>query len=244
MTLQPEPRGAAAAFQNSSPRAAPRGGGGPSPPGPVRVPFLAPTPALLAACLGRPLPAAAFQSNSLGRHGAGAGDKKRRAGDNARTSGAARPRAPAHTRPACWNPHLARGEPEKRGTGPPAGMPLLPQLQALRLRNPLGRPSPRRSPAPWGAGGRGGDQRRGRQGNALLPTLGQRLNWDWVQGKRREELRKERKRGGDEAGKKGIRSGPPSGLRAREAPRPRQGHASPAWEARRQRSAGLGHRGH
>ena len=133
------PEGTAARFQNSSPRAAPRGGDPPPPSQaclqgplsirfflPLRVPSLAP-PASRAAFPARHLLAAAFQSNSLGWHRAGARDKEHGAGDNARTSPAARSSAPIHMRCA-------------------RGVPCGPRQRQKELR-PSG--SPRDTGSPW-----------------------------------------------------------------------------------------------
>lgn len=140
------PEETAARFQNSSPLAAPRGGGKPppaqAPPGPQSgSPSPAPPP-----CTPRFLldTSPRFQSNSLGWHRAGPRDKKHGAGDNARTCGAARFSAPARTR-------SARGDPEGSQDRPPgAGGPLRPSSSP---RPPSGRLRNKHAAAwPWAAG--------------------------------------------------------------------------------------------
>lgn len=125
MTLDPRilrPGGAAAAFQNSSPRAAPRGGS----PGLSGVPS-SPLPALHTAFPAPRHPAATFRSDSLGRHLAGAENREPRAGDHARDphpgARADRPEPP----------------PEVSRVAGQAGTPA-PPLQSRWLRNQAAQP--------------------------------------------------------------------------------------------------------
>lgn len=151
-------------------------------PFPARAPFLAP-PASRAAFPARHLLETAFQSNSLGWHGAGARDKKRGAGDNARTSRAARSSAPAHARSAGGSPTGPHPAPERAGAayprGPRAGRPgrgkkgLRSRTAALPGSLSVGTGANSR---PGGGGRREGNREEAREGRRAwaCPALGPR----------------------------------------------------------------------
>lgn len=211
--------GTAARFQNSSPRAAPRGGDRPPPSG------AAPGPSRPATRVRRStnLLAAAFQSNSLGWHRAGARDKKHGEGDNARTCRAARSSALALCSPG---PHPARAD-RRKSWGPRArpqtqGRPPrpAPRSRALRfsLRSKLGGRELLASPV---LGCRGEGERTSPP-NSRAPSslpVGTRAK----NRPRRREKGEKGKEKGDEGGERGLGVRPALG-----PPRPKR----PALSAR------------
>ena len=147
--------GTAARFQNSSPRAAPRGGDRPPPSGAAPGPLARPSRPSTRVPRSTNLPAAAFQSNPLGWHRAGARDKKHGAGlqrANMPSRALRRPRPRALRSP---RPHPARAD--RRRSWGPRGRPLRPGPRSRALRFSLrSEPGGRLRLASPGLGCRGG----------------------------------------------------------------------------------------
>lgn len=210
--------GTAARFQNSSPRAAPRGGDRPPPSG------AAPGPSRPATRVRRStnLLAAAFQSNSLGWHRAGARDKKHGEGDNARTCRAARSSALDHARSARRDPTRpapiaeragARGLAPRRRDAPCVPPPTPVPFASVSVANRAGTCCWR--VRGWSAGETG----KGRR--PPIAALSVRFLWGPERRIDQDEERKERKgkRKATREGREALACVPPLGLRTPNAPR-------------------------